>query len=81
MNSKFQPGVFPLEITTGEHDAIKIHRAKDAKAEDKEKTRPLVVNSVNKLLRVTGHENLQIHETESNFPKAIHAIFKSLGMM
>lgn len=81
MNSKFQPGVFPLEITKGEHEAIKIHRAKDATAEDEERTRPLVVNSANKLLRATGHENFQIHETESNFPEAIHAIFKYLGMM
>jgi len=79
MNSKIQSGIFPLEITNGEHNAIKIHRTLDAKAEDKEKTRPLVANSVNKLLRVTGLEKFQIHETESNFPQTIPVIFKSLG--
>ena len=51
-------------------------------AEDEEKTKRLVRNSMNKLLKmVVGHENFQIHEAESNLSKAIHdAIPKSLGM-
>lgn len=78
----FKSRMFPLEISKGEYEAIKIHRAQDARVEDLERTRPLVASSVNKLLGVmAGHENIQIHETESNFLEAIRAIFKSLGKM
>jgi hypothetical protein len=86
MNSKSKSQILPLEITKEEHGAITIyHKPSDATAEDKEKSRRLVENSVNKLLgRTVGHENFQIHETESesNSPGAIHArIFESLGMV
>ena len=82
MNSKYQI-LFPLKITKGEHEAIRIYRSLsgDANDEDKEKNRHLVTNSVNKLLGVIGDENPQIHEAESNLPEAIRTIFKSLGMM
>ena len=82
MNSKSQI-LSPLQITKGEHEAIRIYRtlSVDVNDEDKEKNRPLVANSVNKLLGVIGNENFQIHGTESKLPEAIHAIFKSLGMM
>ncbi|KAN0118410.1 hypothetical protein V8E52_005140 [Russula decolorans] len=83
MNSESQILLFPLKITKGEYEAIRIYRtvSVDANDEDKEKNRPLVANSVNKLLGVTGNENFQIHENESNLPEAIHAVFRSLGMM
>jgi hypothetical protein len=76
--------LFPLEITKGEHRAIKIHRTHDATAEDKEKTRRLVVKSVNQMLgMMLGPGIVQIHEDGSNlnFPQVIRAIFESPGVM
>jgi hypothetical protein len=85
MNSKSKIQIPPLEITKGEHEAIKIYHSVTPEhpppAEDKEKSRLLVENSVNKLLgRTVGHENFQIHDPDSR--EAIHArIFESLGIM
>jgi hypothetical protein len=52
--------VYPLEITRGEQEAMRIYR-KNAKAEDEEKTERLVDSSVNKLLEMmVGPENFRI---------------------
>lgn len=74
----------PLEITKGEHGAIRTHRMGDSKAEDKENTRRSVIKSVNQMLEmVLGPGGLQIHEDETkiDFPKVIRAIFESSGVM
>lgn len=76
--------LYPLEITKGEHSAIRTHRTQGAKAEDKENTKRLVIKSVNQVLgMVLGPGGLQIHEDETNldFPKVIRAIFESSGVM
>jgi len=80
MSSKFR--MFPLEITKEEHKAMESYRGMNKKAKDEEKTKRLVRNSVNKLLRMmVGHDTLQIHEAESNFSGVINAASVSLGMM
>jgi hypothetical protein len=74
----------PLEITKGEHGAIKAHRTQGTKAEEIENTRRSVIKSVNQVLgMVLGPGGLQIHEDETNldFPKVIRAIFESSGVM